>query len=409
MPRKKVAILGGGLSSLAAANMLSQYSRVTVYEADSEVGGLAKTFEHMGAHIPITYHHIQPLETLTLDYNKTVGGEVDYKRTTQCVYKDGKPYPLTSPLDVLKFSALSPLSRLRLAAFGARCVLPPLPPESADTGSWVNQWGGSEVLEKLYNPLSRIKFGLPATDMSARWLARRMREKIISRERHTPVDVKKILDYFTYNIESNSSRILVDTPVESVTEHSVNGEEYDVVVSGLPPSALLDVLEGDFPIDITKDLSTVEYKPVVSVVCSLKRPITKHYWNILLDEAPFRGFFDYSILKPDSDPAGGHLYYFFRYCDTDDEIYTAKDKRYRKLVMQTVKAVGAETHINWFKKFTIKDSTPIYRPNYPTLPFKYGNIFLTGHYMMFPMERTMHTALLSGEKVAYEVMGSGRL
>ena len=70
---KKLIILGGGLSGLAAAEILSKKFDIEVFEAAPFIGGLASTFEHNGKNIPRFYHHIIKSNTTTLKYLKKFG------------------------------------------------------------------------------------------------------------------------------------------------------------------------------------------------------------------------------------------------------------------------------------------------------------------------------------------------
>ena len=59
-----IAIIGGGLTGLSAADELSAAGHaVTVYEEQSTTGGLAGSFEVNGARLERFYHHLFTSDT----------------------------------------------------------------------------------------------------------------------------------------------------------------------------------------------------------------------------------------------------------------------------------------------------------------------------------------------------------
>ena len=68
--RKKLIIIGAGLSGLSAAEILSKHFDVEIFESQDFIGGLAANFEHNGKHIPMYYHHIVRSNIYTQAYLK---------------------------------------------------------------------------------------------------------------------------------------------------------------------------------------------------------------------------------------------------------------------------------------------------------------------------------------------------
>jgi len=55
----KIAIVGGGLTGLVAGYRLSQKGhKITIFEKEKELGGLAGGFKLGGTYLEKTYHHI---------------------------------------------------------------------------------------------------------------------------------------------------------------------------------------------------------------------------------------------------------------------------------------------------------------------------------------------------------------
>src|SRR4029079_3598664 len=112
-----VVVIGAGFAGLSAAWELVQRGlRVTVCEADDEVGGLAGTFEVGETRLEKFYHHWFTSDTHILDLIRELGREdqVVHRPTRTGMYFAPRLYRLSRPTDVLRFTPLSPVARLRL-------------------------------------------------------------------------------------------------------------------------------------------------------------------------------------------------------------------------------------------------------------------------------------------------------
>src|SRR4030042_4873694 len=119
-----IAIIGAGFTSLAAAyDLITAGHQVTIYEAQTTLGGLAGGFRepHWSWSLERYYHHwftsdqamFRLLSDLHLNHNVVV-----YNPKTVVTFKD-KFYPLDSPLTVLTFPGFTISHKLRFAAVTA--------------------------------------------------------------------------------------------------------------------------------------------------------------------------------------------------------------------------------------------------------------------------------------------------
>ena len=103
-------VLGGGPAGLAAADRLAEGGmRVVLLEADTELGGLAKSFRQDGKWIPITYHHVMGIDTATHRFLKRFGlwESMVWKSIKVVFWFHGKAYPLVQPWHILGFATLT--------------------------------------------------------------------------------------------------------------------------------------------------------------------------------------------------------------------------------------------------------------------------------------------------------------
>ena len=113
---KQIAIVGGGMTGLSAADVLSRAGvSCTVYEQAPVVGGLAGSFEVNGTYLEKFYHHLftSDLSMVALIERLGLGDRLEWLPTTNSYYAN-RFYRLSTPLDLLRFTRISLFDRFRL-------------------------------------------------------------------------------------------------------------------------------------------------------------------------------------------------------------------------------------------------------------------------------------------------------
>ena len=102
-----VVIVGAGFTGLTAAYVLSkQGHKVLVMESDSNVGGLAGTFEFSdGVRLEKFYHHWFNNDVNIPELVKELGmeGDIITLPSRTGMYFNGQMWKLSTPMDVLRF------------------------------------------------------------------------------------------------------------------------------------------------------------------------------------------------------------------------------------------------------------------------------------------------------------------
>ncbi|MCC6766462.1 MAG: FAD-dependent oxidoreductase, partial [Deltaproteobacteria bacterium] len=107
---KRVAVLGGGIGGLASAHYLLNAGFVPiVLEASDRLGGLGTWFDHRGVHLDRYYHVIldSDAELCGLLGELGIADRLIWRETGMGFRLGGKLYGFNSPLDLLRFGALS--------------------------------------------------------------------------------------------------------------------------------------------------------------------------------------------------------------------------------------------------------------------------------------------------------------
>ena len=107
-------VIGGGIAGATAALRLARSGeQVTLLEAGDALGGLVVSFGIGGTPLECFYHHVFPHEHEVIALLRELGLELSWLPSSVGVLTDGRLWPFTGPVDLLRFGPLSPLQRLR--------------------------------------------------------------------------------------------------------------------------------------------------------------------------------------------------------------------------------------------------------------------------------------------------------
>lgn len=172
--RTGTVVIGGGFAGLSAAYELSRAGEpVVLLEDASTVGGLAGAFETGGERLDRFYHHwfTNDREVMNLIDELGLGSAVVTRQTNTGMFFANRIYRLSTPLDLLRFDALSLLDRFRLGmlALRARSLKDWQSLEDRSAADWLRELAGENVYRVVWEPLLKGKFGPHAEQISAVW------------------------------------------------------------------------------------------------------------------------------------------------------------------------------------------------------------------------------------------------
>lgn len=119
--KKKIAVVGGGLTGLVIAYRLGQRGyRVSLFEKADKLGGLLSSFKLEKTYLEKTYHHIfkTDKEIINLIKELELENKLVWKDSSIGLYLNKKTYAFVSAIDLLKFEALPLIDRLRMGMVG---------------------------------------------------------------------------------------------------------------------------------------------------------------------------------------------------------------------------------------------------------------------------------------------------
>ncbi len=338
----KVAVIGGGISGLAAAYRLGGLRHhVTLLEGEDFLGGLGTTFPWRGGHLERFYHCILPGDhaLLRLIHELGLGGELLWKRTGMGFMYQRRIHPLNGALDLLRFSPLTFYERLRMGLMGLRARIAGLDPglDQVTAAEWVKAQAGERVFEILWRPLLEAKIGDRYPGLPALWLSSRM-----SREKNTAPEVKgclvrgyrSLIDAFEHGLRERGAEIRLRTRVAAI-ERDGEGmalrfadgrtESTDLVVATSPLPQFQRMTRG-LGLDPALAGLGLDYQGVVSAVFLMEQPLTSHYWMPVVDSgATCQGVIEMSNLVPPGRSAGLRVVYLVNYTHRDGALFAKSD------------------------------------------------------------------------------------
>ncbi len=172
---QEVLVIGAGPAGLTAAYELSRHGiGGIVLEADSVVGGIARTVEREGYRFDIGGHRfftkVKEIERL---WDEMLGEPMLTRPRLSRIFYDGKfyDYPLRAG-NALKNMGLFTAARC-MASYAAARLRPIREP--ANFEQWVTNQFGSRLYRMFFKSYTEKVWGVPCTQIGADWAAQRIK------------------------------------------------------------------------------------------------------------------------------------------------------------------------------------------------------------------------------------------
>jgi protoporphyrinogen oxidase len=440
----RVGILGGGALGLAAAlRLVLAGCRVTVFERETRLGGLAVGFRVGQSDLEKFYHHIFGTDT-------TVSGLIDelglghrlvWAHPDTSVLWGGRQAGLDSPADVLRFPFLPPQDRLRLAA--ALAVLKVAPDERPFAGqtaaAWIRRVMGRRVYAVLWEPLLRGKFGARAEEIAMSWFWSRIHERTTSLG-YLRGGFQQLYDALGDRIRALGGRVLTETAATSLTAPAGGaggGGGVAVETSG-PGGAtarhVFDRLLVTLPTPLFARLAGApgaggaalppdwvaryvdggpDHFAAHCAVLALDRPLLPPvYWLNINDPGyPFLAFVEHTNLMPAEDYGGRHLVYLGNYVPPNDRLMTESDGATRERMLAALPRLRPDFDPTWVTEswmFKAPYAQPIVTTDYPRrLPpheTPLPGVYLANMAHVYPQDRGQNYSLRLGQRMAQRIL-----
>jgi protoporphyrinogen oxidase len=435
MRNADVVIVGAGFTGLAAALELARKGRkVCVVERDAEAGGLAGSFCVGGERLERFYHHWFASDTHITGLIRSLGREdrILERPTRTGMYYAHQFYRLSSPKDVLCFTPLSFLNRLRLGyvALAARRVSDWKSLESCTAREWLIRHCGEQVYRVVWEPLLVGKFGVYAEQVSAVWFWNKLKLRGGSRGKagqevlaYYRGGFAALVDEVVSEIRRQGGEVLLncgarkvlarDSAVIGVT--TCDGEisaRRVLLTTPLPVSAGL--LEGVCSAGYVASLRRIRYLSNVCIVLELSRSLSSTYWlNVNDPSFPFVAVIEHTNFEPAGTYGGRHIVYLSKYLPPEDALYRMADGEAVEFATAALKRMFPEFDAAWVTKGTVwraDCSQPVVGLHHsqliPSLEGELRHLYLASMAQVYPEDRGTNYAVRNGTVAAKKIAES---
>lgn len=427
--KKTCAIIGGGFTGLVAAYELAKRNHpVTLFERGEFLGGLASGFAIEGHPLEKAYHHLFTTDSSMLALVRELGlaSELIMCTDSKALYHAGRFYPFTTPLDLLRFTPLSFLNRLRFGFI--TLYLTHIPnwkhfiPLSAAT--WLKKWYGAQAYAVVWEPLLKGKFHNHYKEVSMSWLWARIHARGNSKDKgkerviYFKHGFQIVVDTLTRKLKELGVDIQYQTQISAITSTEAPtiaftdgpSKSFDQIICTTPSHVFARLIETDAHAsrEYLAQLKSIDYLGAVLIVFSSSQSLSKYFWHNLNDPtSPFLVFLQHTNLVDQTWYNSKHVYYLGAYLPHDHIFFSLSDTEvlneafdYLKKIFPNFKKEAVhETNVFRFPNAQhIVDTNYIKKiPDYKTpLP----GIYLANFSQIFPEDRGTNFSVREGVKIA---------
>ncbi|MFA6396703.1 MAG: NAD(P)/FAD-dependent oxidoreductase [Sulfurimonas sp.] len=435
--KKQVAIIGGGFAGLSAAYHLGKEGvEVTLYEREKTLGGLAGGFSLLGMPLEKAYHFFYKTDHHLLGFAEELGikDKAAFYNSSISTYYDGKLYPFMTAKDLLMFTPLSFVDRVRAGVVVVYLqFLKNWKPLSKVTAyDWLTKWAGKNVTRVIWEPLLKGKFNKYYKVIAMSWLWRRIQIRAVSKDKGESVEklgylhggFMSIVDAAEQKIREFGGTIITEQGIDRIESNPdgaivvANGkrQRFDAVIATVPSPAFARLTQENSEItsEYADKLKSIDYLGAVIMVFVTDQLISPYFWHNINDsKIPFLVLLSTSALVGTDSFKGKHIYYVGAYVPVEHRYFSETDDEIMNEWKGGLKRMFGHfdaTQILAEKLFRFKDAQHIVGTDYidkiPAYQSPIANVYLANFSQIFPDDRGTNYAIEEGKKITTLVLNS---
>lgn len=428
----KVAVIGGGFTGLAAAyELLKNGHKVTIFEKEKNLGGLAIGWKepHWQWHLEKAYHHWFTNDDSVRNLIDELGlsKKLIVKRPITAVWWSAKGgsalggknqmYPFDSPSSLISFPGLSFTDKIRTAFLLGGMKLNPFwqPLESITAEQLCRSIGGEGAWRTIWEPLLYGKFGDFADKVNAAWFWARIKKRTPSLM-YMEGGFQTLVDRLSEVIRDHGGMIYTNTAIDSIKK-GVRGQYYvlwkkqkdvfDRVLLTIPTPFAVKLFPL-IPNTYTDPLLSIPHLHAQTLILETDQPILKNvYWLNVTDRSfPFLAVVAHTNFMDKKYYGGHHITYIGNYLPTGHPYLSMTKEQLLKKFDPFIKKFNPSYHISLITShlFTGPFAQPIHELNYskkiPSIKTPNPHIFLANMDYIYPWDRGTNYAVELGIKAA---------
>lgn len=409
----KIAIVGGGITGLSIAyNLSKQGISVDLYEKEKQLGGLLRTFDINETPLENYYHHFFNTDTHLINMIKELGlsDKIVSRSTKVAFFHNNKLHPFTKPIDLLKFSPLSLMERLKLGMSIKYLSLVKdwKKLEEISAKKWIIKFSSKNVYKIIWEPLLKIKFGDSYDKISAAWIWGRINARMNSRKKgkeellYLKGSFKLLVNALEKNILRNNGKIIHKNVIK-IDKNKIFNIRYDKIILTTPNPIASTI--ADWPDNYKEKLQAIRYQSIVCMAIVLKKQLSDLYWiNVTDSSIPFGAVIEHTNLMERKN-YDSNIIYLMNYISSENPLY----KKNAKQIFQHYEDGLKKLYPNYKKDLVINYSvykdryaTPIYSGRYSKnmVPFNtpLKDVYLVNTSQIYPHDRNVNFSIALAQR-----------
>ncbi len=284
--------------------------------------------------------------------------------------------------------------------------------EKTTIDSWMRKYAGSQVYEKMWEPMVIGKFGEEyAKQVNMAWLWARLHVRT-TRLATYKGGIQIFCDDFASKLRQQGVNIHLSTPVQHIKPRPEGGldlategqsQHFDQVLVTTSP-AFMASMTPDLPSDYAEKLRSLKSLGAVVLTIAIKQQLSTkgYYWFNLPKNAgfPFLALVEHTNFLSPQHYGGDHILYMGDYLPVEHEYFSLSKEQLLERFLPSLKRINPNFDSSWVRKswlFSSKYAQPVpllnHSENIPPVQTPLPGLYYAGMSQVYPWDRGTNFAI----------------